>query len=147
MTTTPTLPGTLPGLLQPGAPVIFTVEHITASGWLVSRPAWWTSVGIDGDYCAMVDDSSNEVRTVHISSLALDLSRPEGVDRALRWLGERLGLPAGPLPPWLDRYVEADGATWYLMETTAHERSLGHGDITDPIEALRLACLAAGGAE
>lgn len=138
----PTLPGTLPGLLQPGCPVIFTVDHITIRGWLVSRPLGWTSCGIGADDLAMMDDGTDEVCAVHPSRLALDLSRPEGVDRALRWLAARVSAEDGPLQRRL----------WgLLMGITTHHHAY---DFTpalrvydaDPIEALRLACLAAGGA-
>jgi hypothetical protein len=93
--------------------------------------------------------------------VALDLSDPAGMDRAARWLAEHHGLRLGATAPnfwssWIERppgtvwrltadgktlvlHEPGDSVTWNVVGATVP----GISAITDPAEALRLACLAA----
>ncbi len=145
---TPTLPGTLPGLLQPGCPVVWLdcvhERNDPCTGWCVAAPR---AARFDAGHCAAVFAGDDYVYFVAIDrlALALDLSRPEGVDRALRWLAGRLGLDCS-LPPVLTPTGVSGWrmAAGYNRDVVGSWRFPVPDGITDPIEALRLACLAVG---
>lgn len=93
--------------------------------------------------------------------LSLDLDDPAGMDLAARWLARHHGLTVGATAPrWFrsEPYwvlcagpQEEDGEEWDGELDFGPSPSGGgpdrrlRGDVTDPAEALALACLAAGG--
>lgn len=99
MNDTPTLPGTLPGLLQPGAPVIWLdcvhERNDPCAGWCVAPPR---ATRFDAGHCAVVLAGDDDVCFVALDRLALDLSHPMGQARAVCWHLERTGrlFPAKP---------------------------------------------------
>lgn len=85
-----TLPGTLPGLLRRGSPVVMTVGTITHAGVLLSS----------GPYGATVAHSNGHnwrkkpIKPWPLERVALDLTDKTGRAHAAWWLAERLGLEA-----------------------------------------------------
>lgn len=109
-----TLPGTLPGLLQPGSRVFYQGAYgviVAANPGATQRPLFCRILG-----------GKQRLDLPELSEVELDLGVPDGWDRAVRWLGERLGLPEGRNGPrWhasgYDYILEADRditvtATW-----------------------------------
>lgn len=88
------LPGTLPELLRRGAPVVYR-RPAHDPGWCLLPDGTQLLVvgtelrGETGVQWAQVTEGAHEWRPV--SDLHLDLSVPEGVDRAARWLAAQYG--------------------------------------------------------
>jgi len=150
-----TLPGTLPGLLRRGSPVVrsggvnegraglITLVEEAADG-IRARVRW-----DNGGDCAFVGSAC--------WLIALDLTDPTGMDTAARWLAEKVGLKVGATAPgWAKG---GDGLGWGLRASggdsrwfgsvphehcpDTHDRLVpGISALTDPAEALALACLA-----
>lgn len=93
---------------------------------------------------------------VEIAAMHLDPSRPEVRDHCARWLGRAHGLEIGATAPEWRRFRLGlpDGSeswAWALLGTPGEQFFFTDGNVpgisvlTDPAEALSLACLHAGG--
>jgi hypothetical protein len=93
----------------------------------------------------------------YAENVALNLSTPEGMCHAARWLAERLDYPLGPTAPdWSRRPCErSDGAYQLAWTLDGHESRVFWVDDSGlpgfvpsgatAVEAMRVACLAVGG--
>jgi hypothetical protein len=103
-TPTPTLlPGSLPGLLARGCPVVYTSGPTPIRG-IVTGYAPAVSDAPDVSW-----DGGVISRSMLPSALALDMDDPAGMDRAARWLAERVGLVCGATAPEWRREQSHDG--------------------------------------
>ena len=148
-----TLPGTLPGLLAPYAPVVLSI--CIEDGFEPSQiPGVLLEVDLS-DRCGDIDtvgyysDPRIGKGRYYAQNVALNLSTPEGMCRAARWLAERMGMdPGATAPLWYSVEESGGDVCWFLKSTNARGEVYGHGFFVatkDPAEALRLACLAVGG--
>jgi len=130
-----TLPGTLPGLLGTYAPVV-TITGLMGVVLYKVGNVWFTPLENHG------------ITWVQCENLSLNLSTPEGMCRAARWLAERLGMDPGvTAPTW-----EKRGELWLLVakdKLTGKPTSVARWGLPtdDPAAALRLACLAVAGSQ
>lgn len=154
-----TLPGTLPGLLNAYAPVVHCRMRFTDDTGTRARGVVYCIN--DEDECLVAGRLGGRFAC---SELELDLSTPEGMARASRWLAERLDMnPGATAPLWIrEPYVEE--WIWILQSPlpercyhmcqfgsrSAHERNEyimyvpGIEDMTDAAESLAAACLKVG---
>jgi hypothetical protein len=160
-----TLPGSLPGLLRRGAPVVYTHRGETHSAIVLDEEDMSNEsepdrrcFGIHGGPCG----------NMWLAELALDLTDPAGMDIAARWLAEKVGLTVRSTAPRWERSDRAgsqssnpkDPAFWWLAGSGLRDHQFhdfedwphfknrtrlpGIGKITNPAESLRLACLTLG---
>jgi hypothetical protein len=115
MATDLTLPGSIPGLLRRGSPVVLP----TGPGPTVLRV---TDTTAD---VAMRRPREFHTGTVPLTEIALNLSEPEGVDRALRYVAAKTKSPASIGHSWARAFdslrhwsiaggVRGNGHSWSL---------------------------------
>jgi hypothetical protein len=153
-----TLPGSLPGLLRRGAPVLMACDHTEDPG---DYPAG--STGLVGHLRVGPRQSAAVIRwdsalrddcEIPLGWLALDLTDPAGMDIAARFLAEQKGAKvSGNAPAWELVAFDGKSSTWHLTVTAlSHldgdyefEFVLGAEFVNHPRAALAAACLAVGG--
>lgn len=141
--TTTTLPA-FPGLLRRGSPVVGRYG-----------PGATFIEYADCNEARVVLAADDGVETVPLAELTLDLSDPTGADHAARWLAEqadleisvtapRWALSARAGPPNAAWRLSADDGSYRLFADSGLFTHLvvGIGTVTDPLIALRMACLA-----
>jgi hypothetical protein len=149
-----TLPGTLPGLLRRGSPVVVD-DFMCGTIW---------ATGADVHPEALVTCALGVVRRP-LTALPLDLTDPTGMDHAARWLAGKVGLTVGATAPGWFRLTEPQPVWWLdcitgtdadnAQRAAFHDsdkvnarvpfplaRVPGISALTNPAEALALACLA-----
>jgi hypothetical protein len=145
MTADPTLsalPGSLPGLLRRGAPVV-----LGGFGVVNGR----IFLGERHDLFAVTGDDDTP-RLWGKALVALDLTDPAGMDIAARWLAEKVGFKLEATAP---SWWKSGPCQWVLQvggaAKTFNDRGAptfvvpGISTLTDPRAALAAACLAVGG--
>ena len=155
-----TLPGTLPGLLAMYSPVVYFRGRSFNNG---NRAAGAIVRPVDDDGGWHVEGSFGGVYTA--DELELNLSTPEGMCRATRWLATQLGMDPGVTAPLWIREPYAEEWIWVLQSPhpgqcyhmrqfgspSAHKENRyimsvpGINDMIDPAESLAAACIKVGG--
>lgn len=151
-----TLPGTLPGLLVSYAPVVYHRMRFTDDTGTRARGVVYCIN--DEDECLVAGRLGGRFAC---SELELNLSTPEGMARASRWLAERLDMNPGATAPLWIREPYAEEWIWVLQSPypgqcyhmrqfgslSAHKENTyitcvpGIEDMTDAAESLAAACL------
>lgn len=128
MSLSKTLPGSIPGLLRPGSPVLWKGEPSI----VVPTRSPTSSSTRFLVYCA----GQNRVDVAYPKDTVLDIDDTTGFLHAKEWLWRACTThPAGPQLHWLN----AGSGRWFLSNP---EAALAFDIATlDPTEALRLACL------
>lgn len=113
------LSGTITDLLQRGSPVVY-YRPARDPGWCLIRDGFETVVvrtetrgETSAPWVQIAVEGGNEWRPA--ASFALDLRDPAGVDRALRWLGQKLDQPptiSAPMWERRERGWEMDHFLW-----------------------------------
>lgn len=143
-----TLPGDIPGLLRPCAPVIVRFHNACIEEGVVISDECVTAGSYEGyaNYVIRDDDDTCLSR----ARLSLILNEPAGRDIAARWMAERLGLEVGLTAPSF--HFNSFAGAWFLA--VRHREfsfvPFGAGDRMVPglpldpdqgVEALRLCVL------
>jgi hypothetical protein len=124
-----TLPGTLPGLLEMYAPVVPVSGEIEAA---IEQPALGVLLRLDrGGYWHV--EGNGWAGGFRAADLALNLSTPEGMCRAARWLAERLGMDPGATAPKWFRCGDDDGPVIYELQCRHRRTVIVHDDDEGPV--------------
>lgn len=130
----PTLPGTIPGLLQQGSPV-----YVQTGGWDYRRT--WSVVSVEETHqgttawvtCRIPAFPTPVSQEEFASHLALALDHETGWAHALAWLARRSDLTPGRL----DWFPDTGRGLWVLLDRASGRQAAWEVDLTlSPIEAL-----------
>jgi hypothetical protein len=104
-----TLPGDIPGLLRPYAPVIVRFHNACVEEGVVISDECVTAGSYEGyaNYVIRDDDDTCLGR----ARLSLILNEPAGRDIAVRWMAEKLGLEVGLTAPSFFFYPAFNSST------------------------------------
>lgn len=111
-----TLPGDIPGLLRPYAPVIVRFHNACVEEGVVISDECVTAGSYEGyaNYVIRDDDDTCLSR----ARLSLILNEPTGRDIAARWMVEKLGMKVGltaPVFDYIDGAVTGGPSGWSLL--------------------------------
>lgn len=123
-----TLPGTIPGLLRRGAPVLAAVgprppalpagmiaADAIVAGLVQTRPGVVVDVAGSPSHAVVALEATRKedasLDWLPRVALALDLTDPAGCDAAARYLAERVGLAVGSTAP---RWTRDEDGAWTL---------------------------------
>lgn len=100
------IPGDVPGLLSKGAPIVLREDVFHEWGSFAAGDIGVVHrVGEEAIEVAVWNaEHGSAILDVPDSALALDLRDEAGVDRALRWLAERVGMTSSLSSPAWNRY-------------------------------------------
>jgi len=133
---TTTLPGSIPGLVRRGSPVIIDHNHPSKNA-VVAAKYTETAIVSTATFAAEKRDTT----------LALDITDPTGFSHALLYLAKHYRLPSVNGLLWRRIRVTGGAYKGWCLENGQGEVRIPNLDVDDPVEALRLAVLAVAGVQ